>query len=141
MPFLTAAQLNDLRRSVLNKLEECIVKNYVRTERKPAESVVDYPEKTLDFRANVVNKLSENFYRQRGVTEIQPGYELLEDNVGAVVMTSRYCIRRECGMCLKNPKTKYRGKLFIENNFHTFELKFDCANCEMSLVYGGSRKN
>lgn len=141
MPFLTAAQLNDLRRSVLNKLEECIVKNYVRTERKPAESVVDYPEKILDFRANVVNKLSENFYRKRGVTEIQPGYELLEDNVGAVVMTSRYCIRRECGMCLKNPKTKCRGKLFIENNFHTFELKFDCANCEMSLVYGGSRKN
>jgi putative protease len=140
MPFLTAATLNGLRRQVLTKLESTILNNYARTERVVTDEKSAYPQSTLDFRANVVNHLSEKFYRERGVTNIQSGYELLSDYAGAVVMTSRYCIRRECGMCLKNPKTKYRGKLFIENNFHTFELKFDCANCEMSLIYCGNRK-
>ncbi len=140
MPFLTAATLNGFRRQVLTKLESTILNNYARTERVVTDEKSAYPQSTLDFRANVVNHLSEKFYRERGVTNIQSGYELLSDYAGAVVMTSRYCIRRECGMCLKNPKTKYRGKLFIENNFHTFELKFDCANCEMSLIYCGNRK-
>ena len=140
VPFLTVAQLNELRRNVLSKLKSAILNNYTRNERIKADTNVSYPQTELDFRANVVNHLSENFYRKQGVEKIESGFELMSDYTGAVVMTSRYCIRRECGMCLKNQKTKYRGKLYIENNFHTFELKFDCANCEMSLIYCGNRK-
>lgn len=53
-------------------------------------------------------------------------------------MRMRYCLRRETGQCLrKNPA--YRGRLFLASGRHVYELLFDCARCEMSVVYRGER--
>lgn len=139
MPFIAVSVLNDLRRRALDALVEERLKLYKRPTPKNKNREIPYPASTVDFRANIVNNLSERFYKSHGVSDLERGFELSKDHVGKLVMTSRYCLRRELGQCLVNDAPKYRNQLFIENNFHTFELSFDCKKCEMSLIYRGSR--
>ncbi len=53
------------------------------------------------------------------------------------VMTCKYCIRRQLGMCLKEPTTPHHLKnqpLALQlSNGTTFRLEFDCKNCFMKL--------
>lgn len=53
------------------------------------------------------------------------------------VMICKYCIRRQTGMCLKEPTTPHHLKnkpLAIQlGNGTTFSLEFDCKNCLMKL--------
>ena len=55
-------------------------------------------------------------------------------------MTTRYCIRRELGCCLRDSgvaparKARYAGPLTISTGPHSFRLDFDCARCEMNLT-------
>lgn len=139
MPFIPTSVLNDLRRKALDALADERLESYKRPAPKSKNGDVPYPTSTVDFRANIVNDLAERFYKSHGIKELERGFELSQDHVGKIVMTSRYCLRRELGQCLVNDAPKYRNQLFIENNFHTFELSFDCKKCEMSLIYRGSR--
>ena len=87
---------------------------------------------------NVVNSLAAGFYREHGVRRIEPGFDAGPIPEGCRVMRTRYCLRRETGQCLrKNPV--YRGRLFLASGRHVYELLFDCARCEMSVVYRGER--
>ena len=62
---------------------------------------------------------------------------------GKTLMTTRYCLRYELGMCLmgKNKPTAphtakpEQGKrhLLLHNNGKWFRLDFDCRNCQMLL--------
>ena len=50
-------------------------------------------------------------------------------------MTTRYCLRRECGHCLRTPRgAQWPEKLFLKSGAMTFRLGFDCANCRMTLT-------
>lgn len=138
--FVPAAALNALRRETLELLSEKRSVSYVREQRKAVDPMATYPEKTLTYLANVTNRLAEEFYRKHGVEQIDPGFEVRDDYEGKAVMRTRYCIRREMGWCLKDKGCKYRGPLQLENNYHIFELAFDCGRCEMSLIYRGKRK-
>lgn len=53
-------------------------------------------------------------------------------------MRTRYCIRRELGICLKEGGRG--GKLYLENNGNRFALDFDCTHCMMSVTYAGRYK-
>ena len=85
---------------------------------------------------NVVNSLAERFYREHGVTRIEPGYDLRRDFRDLSVMRMRYCLRREMGTCLKEHPA-YKGKLYLRHEQHLYELQFDCARCMMTVVYRG----
>jgi len=50
------------------------------------------------------------------------------------VMKSKYCVRYELGLCPRHHGAKSTGPLYIVNNGRRFELKFDCVNCEMSVI-------
>lgn len=49
------------------------------------------------------------------------------------LMRSKYCIRYQLGMCLKESENQQRRELFLVNNGTRIPLKFDCAGCEMVL--------
>jgi putative protease len=138
--FIPASPLNALRRDALEELDRVRLKNYRHEARKPTDPTAVHPQSTLDYRANVTNRAAENFYKAHGVTDVEPGFELRNDQMGKEVMRTKYCIRREMGECLLEKLTGYRGPMQLENNFHAFELKFDCARCEMALIYKGKRK-
>lgn len=109
----------DLRQSVLHQL-----------------SPHPYPENSLDYRGNVLNKQAEAFYRRHGVTDIQPAAESGMNMEGREVFRSRFCLLYEHSLC---PKQTGRdippGRLFLtDENNRRLEIKIDCKRCEMFLL-------
>ena len=65
--------------------------------------------------------------------EVEKPYELTHDPA-TPVMISKYCIRRQLGMCLKEKPTSRKEALALKlANGATFRLDFDCKNCLMKL--------
>lgn len=136
VPFIPISVLNGYRRKLLEDLEikrEQLIKisytEYVRNN-------IPFPERLLDYSANVVNSLSRRFYERHGVERVDDGFELSHgDEVN--LMTTKYCIRYELGACLKNTSWKLLPEpLYLENNGKRFRLIFDCRNCQMMVKKG-----
>ena len=138
--FVPSSILNGLRREALEMLEEERRKTYTREEKRSSDDSAVYPKIELDYRANVTNQQAQAFYEKHGVESIEAGFELQEEQTGKEVMRTKYCIRREMGQCLQEKSCTYHGPMQLENNYNIFELKFDCAHCEMALIYKGKRK-
>lgn len=137
--FLPAALLNDLRRQALTQLEEASVADHLArrghcpTLAERQENSTPYFETILDYRANILNTKAETFYRRHGVKEMVYGLEKTLDYDGKALMTTKYCLRYELDMCLKeHPETA--GDLFLRNNRNRFRLVFDCRQCEMQIL-------
>ncbi len=132
-PFLTTAQINTIRRDVLDEMLR------LRQELKPQINCATenltykYPTPTINGNANVINSLSRKFYKEHGVDEISDGLDMNLSFDGEVVMTTPYCIRRELGQCLKK-SSNIEGDLRLVSNNQKYKLKFDCNKCEMQLI-------
>lgn len=155
--FLPASVLNQLRRDATARLEQNrIAAHLAHRGHCPAldqrlANTCPYFETTLDYRANIINSRSEQFYRRHGVQQIEYGLEKAPNYFnppdspipGKALMTTRYCLRYELGMCLmgKNKPTAphtakpEQGKrhLLLHNNGKWFRLDFDCHNCQMLI--------
>lgn len=131
VPFLPSSTLNELRRKLIEQLtQQRIARNrptpWIGTFAHPA-----YGADTLSHRGNVANSLARAFYEQCGVRHIESAYEL-NPVAGVEILRSRYCIRREMGICLQQSDVQPE-KLFITNNNRKLELRFDCRKCEMTI--------
>lgn len=138
--FLPASVLNELRRKTTSALEEArreVVKPTEEQEQARKKAFeegcnVPYYETVVDYRANVINECSEQFYRRHGAEVAERGLELTKDYEGKALMTTRYCLRFEMGQCLKNKDVK-KGEWFLHNNQRVLRLEFDCAHCQMKI--------
>jgi collagenase-like PrtC family protease len=126
--FVPVSILNALRRGVLDKLTE------VRHDNRPVRTGgairndVPYPARELTFEGNVLNALAREFYLRHGVTRIEPAAESGLDMRRRRVMTTRYCLRSQLGMCGSDePLT------LVDSERHRLELRFDCGRCEMEV--------
>ena len=136
--FVPVSLLNELRREALSRLDAGRAACYVRRSRREENLRALFPDTELSAEENVVNSLAAGFYREHGVRRIEPGFDAGPIPEGCRVMRTRYCLRRETGQCLrKNPA--YRGRLFLASGRHVYELLFDCARCELSVVDRGER--
>ena len=147
-PYLIpAAVLGELKRGLVEKLTESLIAQH-RDDRRcemdsqgrgnplvvESASKVPYPVTELDYRGNVTNQLSAEFYRQHGVEEIEEALEKsFSKQPGLTLMTTHHCIRYANGMCLKNHPA-YTGPLTIRNGSNTFRLEFDCKQCLMKVI-------
>ncbi len=155
--FLPASVLNQLRRDATARLEQNrIAAHLAHRGHCPAldqrlANTCPYFETTLDYRANIINSRSEQFYRRHGVQQIEYGLEKAPNYFnppdspipGKALMTTRYCLRYELGMCLmgKNKHTaphtakpeQGNRHLLLHNNGKWLRLDFDCRNCQMLL--------
>lgn len=134
VPFMPVSAVNGLRRRLLDMLLEERIACYRRPAGAPLVPVEAGGGKA-DYRYNVVNAWSRRFYELCGFTEIEQGVELRDDFVGIEAMRTRYCIRRELGMCLREGGRG--GRLYLDNNVNRFLLDFDCARCMMGVTYVG----
>ena len=147
LPFLRAAQVNSLRRELVEKLSENILSNYLaarsgRVRRLPRKADFAEPPFSLDAFANVYNESARAFYREMGFEISESAPETRRDFTGLRVMITRHCILRELGMCKKtNPPKIFREPFRLSDGRISLEAKFDCARCGMSLYMlgGGSR--
>lgn len=137
--FVPLSILTDLRRRALEAL----------TSARKAARPIDYrraplPDLTLpdDMRAltyhdNVANRVAADFYRRCGATQIDPALEVSTSTPRSDlrVMTTRYCLRREMGRCLRTPSGRlWPEPLYLKSGPNTFRLGFDCTNCRMTLT-------
>jgi putative protease len=129
--FLPVAVLNELRRKLLGQLEEERIRNYPRRESPVIPNEVPYPQKNLDYRANVVNEKAKEFYKRHGVESIEPGFEMRERKEGTL-MTMKHCLRFQFGLC--GGREKEAKPLFMTDFKNRYRLEFDCGRCEMRVV-------
>lgn len=134
--FLPAGTLNGIRREVLEKLTVIRLETYPRPNIPFIPNNAPYPDKKLDFHANVLNDHARRFYERHGAVVTQPAFETLSDPTGKEVMTCRYCIRHQLDMCPKSgcSGTPLKEPLRIRDAHHTYRLQFDCRECRMFLI-------
>jgi putative protease len=135
--FLPISKINDIRRTVLENLVDVRVKEYHVEEFQITKTDHPYPVKELDFTYNVANKLSREFYKRHGVTEIEKAFELQWDPGKARVMVTKYCVKYELGKCPRFQRETMGEKvvepLTLKNGDNEYKLKFNCKPCEMEI--------
>ena len=147
--FIPNSQLAELRRMAISALDHAAGATYPLTLRVLSDKPSDapFPKSELDMHDNVANSLASRFYAEHGAKVIRPALEVQKpsdytknsNRAGEIhVMTTRYCLRRELGLCLKNSEgKKVKGPLVLtSSDGHTYPMRldFDCADCRMHVV-------
>ncbi len=133
--FIPSRVLGELRREAAERLIEARKSGerhlYIYKERM--ETRHSWP--VVGEMRGVTNAVARRFYLEHGAESIEPSLELMsrEQLRGHKVMHSRYCLRREIGECLR--EGGHKGALYLVRGEHRLRLEFDCARCEMSIVY------
>jgi putative protease len=133
-PFMPMSRINELRRTLLEKLLDVRLKNYPRLEAKRSPGIAKYPDDGLTYKANVSNSLAQKFYHSRGVKAIDPAFEINLGKDNAELMVSKYCVKFELGMCPVKQNAKPTGRLFLSDGKNTYPLIFDCNECVMKVM-------
>lgn len=133
--FLPLSELNRLRRDLLEALLAARLRTHPLLRVPLQPNAVPFPENRLGFEGNVLNRRARAFYARHGVQEIEPAAESGLDMRGRRVMTTRYCIRRELGLCGKALQAAgYAEPLFLlDDQGEALRLHFRCEPCEMEL--------
>lgn len=135
--FIPRSELASLRRRLLDALDKAHLSTYPYELRREENYKFPYPSDSIDFRDNVANSVAERFYRDHGVKNIEAALETQKSRVtrDTILMTTRHCVLRELGMCKRDKGEKFREPLTLSGQGKTFRLRFDCARCEMNLLY------
>jgi len=139
-PLVSSAFLNGIRRDLAEVLDKmhCIARPLLKREVSN-DSTAEIPQDVLSdgiitYKANVANRIAREIYLQSSPESVTQAYEIDHQN-GAELMRTRYCIRKELGMCLLEDNPKAR-RLYLLNNGRRLALSFDCRNCEMVVKEG-----
>jgi len=136
--FVPAAAINELRRLALAGHLEERLRRYRRQETVLKPNDVDWLSTRVTYLDNITNKKAAAFYRRHGVTEFAYAPAGVTGEQDAALMTTRYCIRRQLGLC---PKMGGKGDgtlsepFTITDNTGNYTLEFDCRHCEMLVRY------
>lgn len=134
IPFLPVSKLNEFRRELLEKLMNERLLNYQNRfqQKRPFNPSIVQPfnDKTIDYRANVLNKHAKKFYQELGYEVAEPALESGLNARGKVVMTTKHCLKYAFDMC-KSPEKLY----LIDEKNKKYELNFNCEKCEMEIIF------
>lgn len=135
--FIPASVLTEWRRQICNLLMRTHLTCYERdvAQRPNDERLLHLQPSVLTYTANVANQMAESFYKEHGVKQVEPAFEINEPQGNATIMTCRYCLRHALGLCLKKEQNDGPRQLSLRlPDGRTFPLKFDCKNCEMQVL-------
>lgn len=135
--FVPNSLLSDMRRECVEQLENRNTatpgtKSADKDRTAPAGHFSMYP---MPYMYNIANRLAEEFYKEEGLKNIRPAFELQKPQ-SPLIMQCRYCLRYEIGQCKKrsNPDTLLKDPLRIRlGDGRTFRLEFNCAHCMMNI--------
>ena len=130
IPFMPVSDVNELRRRLFQKLMDKRIEKYNSEKLKQSPmKYTKYPLVEVDFRSNIHNKNAKEFYEKCGTKVIEPSLETKLPNRQIPLMRCKHCIKYALNMC-KSPK----NLLLKDENNKLYPLKFDCKNCEMSVM-------
>lgn len=138
--FIPLSILSDLRRRAIDLLDATQRATYrQRLRLRPKEQRAELPAdmRRLSYHHNVANRLAAALLSEAGAEidsmALEAGGEVPSD---AVVMTTRYCLRRELGECLRENSRNRQlppGDLRLRNGMIEFRVSFDCDRCGMTI--------
>lgn len=140
--FVPASTLTALRRAAVSAIDRAASATYRFNYRNETIKDTAWPEgDTVSFHQNVANSVAAGIYRKHGVSNVSMAMEVDQPRVDDEdhVMTTRHCIRRHLGACLKTAgRNKLPDKLFLapasaDANVRTMRIAFDCEACCMKL--------
>ncbi|MBD5248085.1 MAG: U32 family peptidase [Barnesiella sp.] len=139
--FVAASLLSELRRNLASALLSTLEARKA-TLRPGNRAVRSLPPEgaALTHRSNVSNRLAAQFYRDCGVTSIEPAVEVKRPSSREplTLMETRYCLRRELGACLREGGNAIMPEpLTLKGQGFETRLEFDCKNCKMRVNYLG----
>jgi putative protease len=142
--FIPVKQINMFRRRLLELLEKERIRRHNKNKHDfqlstrlafdESKRAFGFIQKKLDYKYNIVNKLSKKFYGRFGAEEIEEGFELQKDNAGKTLMTCKYCIKDELGMCRKTTEVVFEKPLYLTANKRKYRLIFNCIDCQMEII-------
>jgi putative protease len=147
---LPASQLNSLRRDLATNLAAARTAGFPRATRALVPNDVAFPADKLSFLANVLNQKAAAFYRRHGVHDIEPAAESGGISLaGQPLMTTRYCLKYEMGVCPREPRDPgdpgsptepmpAEPWFLTDDEGRRFRLRFRCQDspCSMQLIAG-----
>ncbi|MDE6099154.1 MAG: U32 family peptidase, partial [Muribaculaceae bacterium] len=132
--FMPVSVLAGLRRKVTGLLDMAQNLRYRPENRRPENREALLPDTVLTYHANVSNRLAEDFYRSHGAVEIEQAVEVEAPAGNQVVMTTRYCLRRELGRCIRCGAQPGSWRLNAVGGNMSMRVDFDCRRCGMTLT-------
>ncbi|MDD7563205.1 MAG: DUF3656 domain-containing protein, partial [Alloprevotella sp.] len=136
--FIPASVLAGLRRDAVEQLLALHESAYHTEQRSPRHSHTAEEAHCLvtspSYQANVANSVAERLFESLALPRPAKAFELAKPEK-PLIMTCRYCLRRELHCCLKTPQGRsVQGPLSLRlADGRKFSLKFDCTQCQMQI--------
>lgn len=132
--FIPSSALSEWRRELIDELSKKRVKSYKQETTKLQQTNHAFPEKTITYLGNIMNKRSEQFYTQHQSQVIQPAFEQRAQK-DVPLMFTRHCIKQSLGWCPKEggQKHPYQEPFYLICGTTRLRLSFDCKLCEMKI--------
>lgn len=131
MYFFPVSVLNGLKRKLVQRLHD--VRRSAFQNQLPIvhRQSASYPEKHLTYLGNVLNEKAKAFYLRHGVETIEPGAETGVDLTGQAVMTTKYCLRQQLGLCQGGQSAE--PLTLTDEQGRAFRVEFRCGVCGMVI--------
>jgi 23S rRNA 5-hydroxycytidine C2501 synthase len=135
--FVPLSVVNSLRRGVVEKLRQVRESNRPIQRARIEKNDAPYPERELSYMGNVLNQNAVQFFRQHGVSSIEPAVESGLDMTGRTVMTTRYCIKYQVGICGHDLHMDdvLEPLYLLDEGGEKYQLEFNCQKCEMTVYW------
>ena len=134
--FVPASVLTNVRRKLTETLDNAAAATYRFDIRNAENRFFPYISRKLSYKDNVSNSLAKLFYKDHQTETSESALEISSSALpcGSAVMTTKYCILHELGLCRKKEKPSFQEPLRISSGKIRFRLHFDCARCGMELL-------
>jgi len=135
--FMKVKDLNELRRTVIEKLKQNRENSYERQVKKIIPNDCPYPVSDLTYESNVLNSYAKKFYVRHGVKTIEPAAESGLDIKDRKIMTTKHCLKYQFDLCQKQKaKSDFKEPFYlVDEQNKKYLLKFNCKNCEMEIYF------
>lgn len=137
--FIPASTLSALRRLLTDTMLSTLMCRHIPERRRPIRSPQLPQGHQLSYADNIANTKAAEIYKSAGATGAIPRAaetDLPPRDKEFRVMTTRYCLRRELGDCLKEGghKTLVGPLCLTSANNLKYRLDFDCKACRMNVI-------
>jgi putative protease len=140
MYFLPVSRLNAAKRELVERLLQARETNRPRPTGGVQRNDFRYPQEHLTYLGNALNAKARAFYRRHRVETIEPAAESGIDLSGKVVMTTKYCLRRELGLCTgRSGKAPAEPLILEDEDGRRYSIRFRCGDCGMDILLGNGK--
>lgn len=134
IPFFPMSVLNNIRRELYKELDKERKEAYTVEEYRIEQTESPYIRKDLPYQENIINSYSKEFYKFHQVETMEDGPETRIDMVGKQVMSTKYCIRSQMGMCNED-KTLNTPLYLVDEEKNQLKCTFACNRCGMNIYF------